>query len=472
MKNSRLFTTLRTFNRSECRALVKWINSPAHNSRQDVIDLITYLLDGLNSEKAYSYEKNDLFHMLFPSESYDDAKLRQAIHFSQKIVQQFLIYNELENDPVNTGIILSRVYRKRKLNKSFTKQIKSLTKKHENQSLRNIQYLQNDYSIQQLLYSHLSKQTNKKLSNVNLQEASDSLDRLFIAEKLKQSTLAMAHQTVYSTSYEIGLLEEIVQYINSQPHLLEHPAIAIYYYAYMASREKDKESHFRNLKQEMFNNSGRFLKEEISDLYLIAINYCIGKLNSGKSEYWNEAFELYKEGFEQGILQEQNENFMVTFQNAINIGLRLKKFEWAQDFIKNSQEYLDPNQRTSIVHSNLARVYFEMGDYEKAQDHVNLTEKEIFVLNLNNRVFQAKLFYMRREFQLLESYLESMRIYLSRQKIIGYHKTNYRNIINLIRKLLKVNPYIQEEVDKLRQEILDVKPLNERPWLLEQIDNL
>ena len=472
MKNSHLFKTLSTFHRSECRALVKWINSPAHNTRQDVIDLINLLLEGIQSNNEMGYEKDELYKAIFPNEDYDDAKFRQTIHFSQKIVQQFLIYNELENDPVNTGIILSRVYRKRNLNRSFTKQINSITKKHDQQALRNIQYLQNDYSIQQLLYSHLSRQTGKKLSNVNLQEASDSLDKLFIAEKLKQSTLAMAHQTVYSTAYEIGLLHEIIKYIDNNPTLLENPAIAVYYYTYMAAKDKDNEHYFKCLKEEMFNNAHRFLKDEIRDLYLIAINYCIGKLNSGKTEYWNEAFELYREGFDQKILQEANENFMFTFQNAINIALRLKKFQWTQEFIEHSQEFLDPNQRFSIVHSNLARVYFEMGAFEKAQDHVNMTEKEFFVLNLNNRVFQAKLFYMRREFQLLESYLESMRIYLSRQKMIGYHKTNYRNIINLIRKLLKVNPYIQQDVQKLRQEILDVKPLNERPWLLEQVDNL
>ena len=80
-----------------------------------------------------------------------------------------------------------------------------------------------------------------------------------------------------------------------------------------------------------------------------------------------------------------------------------------------------------------------------------------------------KIYYQQKELDALDSYLESFRNYVVRKKDIGYHKANYKNIISLTKKLLKVNPYSKKDIDKLKKEILDINPLTEREWLLEQL---
>jgi len=58
-----------------------------------------------------------------------------------------------------------------------------------------------------------------------------------------------------------------------------------------------------------------------------------------------------------------------------------------------------------------------------------------------------------------------------RKKAIGYHKANYKNIIRLTKKLLKLNPFSKAQKEKLRLEIEQSQPLTERKWLLEQLDS-
>ncbi|MEO0777604.1 MAG: hypothetical protein AAF146_13645, partial [Bacteroidota bacterium] len=59
-----------------------------------------------------------------------------------------------------------------------------------------------------------------------------------------------------------------------------------------------------------------------------------------------------------------------------------------------------------------------------------------------------------------------------RKKVIGYHKSNYKNIIRYTRKLLKVNPYNKTALQRLGGEIEAANPLTEREWLLRQLERM
>ena len=81
MENSQLIVLLKTMDTRELRAFRKWLLSPFHNQREDVIDLFDYIMykDNLLREDQLSKEK--IFKKLFPGTEYDDARLRQTVHF-------------------------------------------------------------------------------------------------------------------------------------------------------------------------------------------------------------------------------------------------------------------------------------------------------------------------------------------------------------------------------------------------------
>lgn len=65
-----------------------------------------------------------------------------------------------------------------------------------------------------------------------------------------------------------------------------------------------------------------------------------------------------------------------------------------------------------------------------------------------------------------------MKTYLQRKKVMGYHKDNYKNIIQYTKKMLKVAHYDKAQIQKLKSEIESTNPLTERKWLLAQLDKL
>ena len=79
-------------------------------------------------------------------------------------------------------------------------------------------------------------------------------------------------------------------------------------------QEEENENHYKKLKTgiEKIMRS-YFLKMNFGSLYKYALNYCIKKINSGKSRYYHEILDLYK------VLLEQKVIFPQWFHHAVDL---------------------------------------------------------------------------------------------------------------------------------------------------------
>ena len=472
MNNSRLIEILRVFNKKEIRNLRKWIVSPIGNQREDVVLLFEYLLKNERYQENIGLSKTNIFEQVYNNLRYDDAKMRQLVFFGMKTLEEYIIYQELRKDEIKSRITLSNFYRQKKLDKIYQKNAKTLAKLQKEHPYRNCDFLRNEYLLQAEEYNFSSK-SNRNI-NLNLQEFSDSLHHTFIADKLRQAYLALAHQSVYLAEYHIGLIDEILKEVNENPNLLEIPAIAIYYFGYKTNTEKENKTHFQNLKATMIKHSHLFPRNDFKEITTMAINYCVGQMNRGKDEFIREAFELYQQGFKNKILLENNFVSQWTFYNVVVIGLKLKDFKGVKNFINDNKIYVDEKYRESFVNYSFALYYYEKGDSSKAMNYLLQYEHDEMIINLRAKIMLLKIYYQQDEINALESLLGSMRTYLSRKKVMGYHKDNFKNIIHLTKKLLKVKPYDQKQKDKLKTLIEEANPLttDDRNWLLTQLKNI
>jgi len=470
MIKSRLIEILKTCSKQELRMLNKWMRSPAHNQREDVILLYDYLLKDDHLWKDEYLPKSVAFPSIYPKEDYDDAKIRQTIFFFMKALEDFLIYQEIRESDVQAKMTLSRVYRKRRLDRHFEKNMKQIGNLQKKQVQRNRDYHRNEFYRLQEEYDFVVSQ--KRTVDMNLQEVSDTLDIAYLADKLRHSCHMLAHQAVYKVSYTLSLMTEIFNHIENNPKILEIPAIAIYYYGYMTVTDKENETHFHNLKTQIFENGQLFPQRELMALYIIALNYCIGRANMGVVHFIRESFDLYRQGIETEILIQRGQISRFTFTNAVTNGTYVKEFDWVEDFIHNYKGYLDKKSREDVVQFCLSKLHYEKADYNKALRICTQMDYGDMLMNFVSKTMVIKIYYEQSELEVLESYLESFRSYLSRKKATAYHKSNFKNIIRLTKKLLKTNPYAPKNKQKLKKEIENTTPLTERTWLLKQIEQL
>jgi hypothetical protein len=312
----------------------------------------------------------------------------------------------------------------------------------------------------------------------NLQELSDMLDVQYIAAKLKQSCLLMAHQTVYKIGYNTGLLDKTLEYVEERPALLEHRAIALYFYYYKAVTTADlqADAYFEKYKNALLDSEKMFHDNEMRDLHIFAINYCTKKVNLqqlGFEEYFKTMLLLYKAGLKQGFWLEDGQLNPFIFKNIVSVALWLKEFEWTSNFINSYQTYLNIAHRNTYINFALSKLRFEEKAYDEALVLLQKVEYSDIFLNLNTKVMLMKIYYELDEYDVLESFLASFRTFINRKKQSGelqtYHQENYLNIIRFAQKLLTFNPFDKAEKKRLKEEITGTKLLTEREWLLEQV---
>lgn len=466
MQKSVLVEIIESLDKKEMRDVTKWLQSPAHNQREDVIKLFEYICKKLTNEEALAKEK--VWKYVFPNQEFDDAYLRQVMYFLLKGVESYLVFNELTKDTVHTQTMLLKVFRSRQLDRAFRLKMETTSKQQLKSPYRNSAFLKEQYTLEQEQYYYLVGQ--KWNMQLNLQETADAFDLSYVADKLRICCLMLSHQGVYKkVSYNMRNLVYIMAYVESN-NLLDEPAVAAYYNGYKALTEPDNESYFNGLEQVIFQKAHLFPLVEIRELYLLAINYCINRINAGFEPYLRKAFQLYKSGFENNILLENGLITKITFGNAVSNALKIQEFDWAENFIQKFQVHLEEKHRQSMVHFNLSRLYFERGDYPKAQQMLSKFEYDDMVLNLIAKTMLLKIYYEEEEYNAFESLLESMRTYLQRKEAISpNHRVVYKNLLSLMRKLIHLNPYSSTQKERFRTTVNSTNPLIEREWLLKQV---
>jgi len=468
MQKSVLVEILRSLSRKELRDIQKWLQSPSHNQRQDVIRLFDHLSRHLtNGEEVL--EKENAWKAVFPGKPYDDAYMRQVMYFLLKAVEEYLVFTYYTSDGIRYQLALSRIYRRRKLDKAYKQAHRLGMDKLQSQPLRNDFYLLNKYFFEQVEYEYLMNVTQN--APVNLQETANALEKWFLEERLRISKDMLAHQSIYQKiNYNHGLLEEVLAYVGKETTLQE-PAIAVYYYAYMAFTHPNEEGYFDELEQRIHSQIEYFNRSEVRTLYLAALNYCVPKINQGRLDFARRAFDLYRKGLETQILLENNVVSRYTFGNAVGAALLNQEFVWAEKFVNDFQHHLEEKERSSIANFNLARIYFGKGEYSKAQQLLNKFEYDDTILNLEAKTMLLKIYFEESEHDAFESLLESMRTYLHRKDAISpTHRLLYKNFLSLMRKLIHLNPYSTVQKENFRKLTIETNPLPGKDWFFKQLD--
>lgn len=463
MQNTRLTILLSTFSKKELRHLRKFITSPFYNQRQDVVDLFD-LIESCFRANCPLPDKEGLFKKLYgETETYDDHKVRMAMSFLLKLAEQYLVNEAFFSENVLVKTRLTAIYRQRNLPKHFERTIREAKSELEKLPQRNATFYQLDQDLQMEEYRFQS--TQRRTTDHNLQSITDNLDIVYFSKKLRQACLLLSHQAVYKKEYRFGLLEAILQQVE-QEELLGTPAISLYYYCYQSLTQPSEPTYFQQLKKLLVTEGGNFPKNEIADLYLLAINFCIKKHNEGEQAYLADEFDLYKNGLEKGYLLNEGVLSRFTYRNTVTTGLALREYEWVEQFIYRFKGNLEEAHRDSTFSFSLARLEFQRKNFGTALQLLQKSEYQDLLLNLAAKGVIMKIFYETAAFDALYSHLDAMQRFIRRKNIIGYHREHYRNTILFTRKLMEATD--DRALAALKKEIEMEKSVAEKGWLLEQ----
>lgn len=462
MYKSKLLEIFSALSKSEQNRLKKFVHSPYHNTHIEVHRLLDYLM----TNKSHRIKK--AFEYVFPEVSYRPQKIRNTMSYLQKLIDKFLVYEALEREEGLKNRILLSVCRTKKLEKCFKSSLKNGQSLLNKSQYKDTEYYYLEYEQQQEQF--LFAEEKKRLEPKNVQEVLDSFDIYYMANKLKYCVTALTHQNIFRTKYELRIVEPILAQIEKEGWL-KFPSIAVYYYSYKAMTNFDNTGAFFQLKATFLEHSHLFRTDELKDLYITAISFCIKHLNLGREEFTVEIFDLYKLGLINGVFVEDGELSRFTYKNIVTSGLKSGNFEWVRQFIGDYASYLNVIHRESYTNYNLAKLYYMTRDYNKSMKmflRLGNTDRELV---MGAKVSLLKIYYELGEYDALESLLDSFRAYIKRNKEVSdYQKQSYLNLIRYLQKVQNHNFYDKKVQQKLLEEIKAEPQLPERQWIISQIE--
>jgi hypothetical protein len=465
MNSSPLLDIFKHLTKQDRKELSDFVRSPFHNKKEEVVLLFDYL--DKNAETPTNLRKETVFKAVFPTiKTYDDKTMRYLMSFLMKSIQQFLIYNDLKNNDLDTGLRLNRALRLRGADKAYQKALSENYERLDAQELRHSDFHLHTFHVRLEEYEY--RHQKKRNDEFNLQAISDSLTDYYATELLRQACVMQSHKSVSQKSYNHLFLDVILEKITSGSYQCP-PSVSAYFYAYKMVIGDSQLDDFQVLKQIITTENTLFPQNEIRDLYLLAINFCIKKLNSGERSFQLEALDLYKKGLQNGAILENKILSPFTYNNVMLLALKNDEYVWAEQFLNDFKKNLPSSERENIFKYNFALFYFRQNDYPKAMALLQeVTLKEV-LFNLESRRVLMRIYYELGEITALESLLESFTVFLHRQKNLGYHKNNYQNLVKFVKKLLHSDLKNDALKTQLRTEIEHTVELTEKDWLLVQL---
>lgn len=463
MSRSKLALIIKQLSNKECEIIKDSIESALLDGKKHHVLLFEEYLRNRKNDKELS--RGIIRQHLF-NNSITDAQLRLYMSELYKMIYICLVMISSKEDVNYQDKVLISRFKHSEEHKLFDSHFSGAVKRSDNQPYRNEAYLEHKYNLGLEEYAHIS--SSNRTRDLNIQELLDNVDLIFCSRKLKQACFAVAHQSVYGQEYDYGLLNEVLKHVE-QKDLLRYPSIRLYYSAYKMLYSPKKDTYFKQFKSDIDELKKYFPDTELQGVYRFAINQCIRLINRGQIEYGEIALDLYEEALNSNYLLVYGYLSRFTFKNIAAIAVKIGEFERAEKFSNEYYLSLRKEERNSALNFNQALIGYHKKDFDIALKSLQEVDFKDHLFNLAAKVIQMKIYFESEELDILDSHLDAMQMYILRKKVIGYHKTNYKNIIKMTRKLLKIKPGDFSAKNILKDEINNAEILTEKKWLLNQL---
>lgn len=471
MHNNKLITILKHFSKTDLNQFYKYIISPYFNKSKQLIQFYEIILKGINSPKVALLEKQNVWNKLFKDQKYNDVRFRKLSSDLLKLIEGFLAQQIYDSNNLQKAANLIESVGIKGIEKFYSSVIRIANNESEKYPFEDADFYLKQYQIQKNYYEIIQHEFQHS-KRQNLEEIDKNLDNFYLAEKLRYLCAALSQKQRGSHEYLLSHENEIVDLIKKRNKTLT-PAEAIYQQIYLTYIEGENEKHFYKLRDLLKIHGLKFHSIEGKTLYDSAINYCVKKLNQGKTEFLEQLFEMYEDYLKKELIYIDGELDPFHFKNIVIAGLRLGKFNWIEEFINESREKIPESSRENAYTFNLARLFWYKKEHDKVISLLQEVEYEDIVYNLSAKAMLLTTYYETGETEPLYSLFESFRAYLSRRKDIPERwKKGYMNLIKFTKKLTRIIKGDDKAINRIKIEIKESNNIADVKWLNEKIAEL
>lgn len=455
----------------ELNRFAKYINSPLFNDDEKLKTFTAAILPFIKTGEAANVEEKEIWKKVFGNTKYNRAKYIRLLSDTVKKIEHFLVIDRFQQQKSLQSAWQLQIMNERKLDKHVPELMTLAHRKHNDLVTRDTDFYYTGFLLQQQKNMFLENKEQRSAEK-NLEEVIESLDTYYFIEKLKYCAALLHYKNFLTVEGEVPLLNEILKYLNSKD-LTGIPAIEIYRRIILSYTEEDGASHFLKLKELIVAHQKLFVLDEVKNMYVFAMNYCINQINDGKSDYLKEVLFLYKQALENDVLLNDGYLSQWDYKNIVTTALRVKDYKWAEKFLTGYKTKLPKEDRQNAYTFNLARYYFSIKNYDQVLQLLQEVKYNDIFYQLDSKITLVKTYYELGEWQPLYSLKDSFRILLRRKRLITpQQQANYNNLLKFSMRLFKIDVKDTGKLRALKAEIVLASNVADKSWLMEKVNEL
>lgn len=469
MKNTKLVALLKKLSSTELRRFHEYTFSPFFNKNKKVQHLVNILLENAPDFDSMALEKRKVFEKIYTNQQYNELQINNVI---SDLLQ--LLYGFLAQQHFSKQTLLQKKYVLKELfQKDAPQHFEKTIRRYQQLEAKKEEHSFDFFLEKKDFYSQLDQFVQTKIKrqfDENLQLESDYLDLSYFINKLHIACNMISRNTVINANYHCDFLDEILVFCKKNNHFENHPALQIYFKTIQMLEGKGEESFYFDLKKSLVEHYRIFPKEEIFTLYNYALNFCIKKINSGQDAFYQEILELYKVLLDQKIIFLDGHLSQWTYKNIVTTAIRLKEFEWTENFIYEYQNTLLANERNNALAYNLATLFHAQGDFRNAIFQLQNVEFTDTSYHLGAKIIQLKSYYELNEGEAFFALIEAFKKYILRSKDLSdYRKKANANFLKLAKKIFQIKgrngKTAEQKRRKIKEDLKNLEPIANKNWL-------
>ncbi len=475
MHKSQLISLFKILNKQEQTEFGRYVQTPFFNKNKQVIDLQKYIVRYQPDFESKRLTKNIVAEKLYKGqpEKTQLRKLAYAMSDLKKLLEDYLVWRESQQQAVDRDYLLLRCYEKRSADVHFFQTVNKLRERLEASGQQDMNYYYHQFKLHHLIFTH--KSTDRISASVNgLNDSMDNLDLFYFTAKMKYACELANRQNIIANdeTKPILLIDEVVELTKAAPFNENELFEAYRIYIHLCKQE-DEGEYFR-LKEIIFEKGKIFGSEELKEIYFFLINYCLDCYESGKTHFLEQVFKLYQHGIAQNLLIEHGYLDHVDFNNIVNIGCNLKEFDWIDTFITTYGALLEESIRPTAIALASAEVNVNKGDFEKALSFLQEVEFNDDYDKLRCKALQMMSYYELDTYHmLLLDFLNAFGMFIKRNKtLVKEHKQAYQNLIKITKKLFDVKQLRGQGLEDLTKLLAQTERLAWRSWVKRKVAEL
>lgn len=456
-----------------------FVRSPFHNTRDKIVALLEHIeqiTSKLSDEQELDvvWDKKVAHQKIFTGKKYNELQLNNLLSDLYQLLEKFLAWQTFEKNEEQQNVMVIENLMETSVMDNAGKLIKQQTLQKSKDAIAG-------FKLHQLADQYYF-QRSRKGDNAYLLKGQETLDIFYLSNQLRIWCELLSRSNILALQYDAYKFHRFIDYLeNNLQQYGEQPTISIYYPILLWLKDQHNDAWYLGFREKLFLHIGEFPEQEAKDIVAYVQNYCVKRINEGRNEFLHEWLEISRFMLPLNLLHEGQHISEWTYKNIVTAGVRLQEFTWTEQFIHQYYNQLAPEGRDNAYQYNLAVLYYEKRDFNRAMqllNKVHFTDPNYY---LDAKSILLKIYYDHHEYDAILSLRDTVKIYLLRDKLLSknqrsLYKSLFNNTIKLYKLRLEKGVINTEKwhhaFESLKKDVLENSLVANKQWLLKEMERL